>query len=80
MEIRKCDKCDCNIDPQHLYPPEVNVVPGIREGGGFTLQLPVLGKKEDEEYITLSAFDLCWVCLMEMAQKTSPPDSVKFTE
>ncbi len=68
MEIRRCDKCDCNIDPQHLYLPEATVVPGIHEGGGFTLQLPVFRKKEEEEYITLSAFDLCWACLKTMAQ------------
>ncbi len=80
MEIRKCDKCDRNIDPQHLYAPEVNLVPGIHEGGGFTLKLPVFRKREEEEYITLSAFDLCWTCLKVLAQKMPPPGKVECTE
>ena len=80
MEIRKCDKCDCNIDPKNLYPLEVNVVPGIREGGGFTLKLPVFRQKEEEEYITLSAFDLCWTCLKILAQKIPPPSKAECTE
>ncbi len=80
MEIRKCDKCECNIDPRHLYKAEDPVIPGIPEEGGCTLKLPVIYDQENPHpHITLSEFDLCWTCLKGLVQRTPPPDSAKCT-